>query len=73
VTSEQQVRLPARLVWTRFGVTSRTLDRWIGDDDLGFPRPMLINKRRYFLLGEIEAWERQQARSRSTRSTLVAT
>jgi len=62
LTRDQRTRLPARMVWTRFGVTDRTLDRWIADPDLKFPRPMYIKKRRYFFLDEIEDWERAQAR-----------
>jgi len=62
--SEQRTRLPARMVWTRFGVTDRTLDRWVADARLNFPRPMFINGRRYFFLDEIEGWERAQARKR---------
>lgn len=59
--SEQRARLPARLVWTRFNVTDRTLDRWLSKPELNFPRPMIINRRRYFFLDEIEQWERAQA------------
>jgi predicted DNA-binding transcriptional regulator AlpA len=54
-------RLPARQVWERFGVTDRTLDRWLANGDLGFPRPISINNRRYFDEREIVAWERAQA------------
>jgi hypothetical protein len=42
----------------RFGVVDRTLDRWVADPRLKFPRPVIINKRRYFRLSELEAWER---------------
>ena len=58
----ERTRLPARMVWTRFCVTDRTLDRWLADPKLKFPRPMLIKTRRYFFLDEIEEWERAQAR-----------
>jgi hypothetical protein len=71
-TSEQRTRLPARLVWTRFGVTDRTLDRWLADSTLNFPSPMLIKRRRYFFLDEIEEWERMQARKNSGRATTAA-
>lgn len=66
-----RVRLPARLVWTRFGVTDRTLDRWLIDPKLAFPRPILIRGRRYFFLDEIEQWERGQARG-TVRSVEIA-
>lgn len=67
-TAEQRQRLPARMVWERFHVTDRTLDRWLADADLKFPRPMIINKRRYFFLDEIEKWERCQARRKSAKA-----
>lgn len=67
-SSEQRTRLPARLVWTRFGVTDRTLDRWIADPSLKFPEPMRVKGRRYFFLDEIEQWERDQVRKCSARS-----
>ena len=54
-------KLPARVVWGRFGKTSKTLDRWIKDDRLGFPRPMYIRNRRYFREAELIEWERVQA------------
>ena len=46
----------------RYGVVSRTIDRWLADPDLGFPKPcIVINGRRYWDLGEIEQWERAHA------------
>jgi hypothetical protein len=60
----------------RFGITDRTLDRWLAKAELKFPRPLVINRRRYFFLNEIEEWERAQARGtaqkeRSQSSTTV--
>jgi predicted DNA-binding transcriptional regulator AlpA len=57
--------LPASSVWTRFGVVDRTLDRWLEKASLGFPRPIVINRRRYFRESEIVAWERMQAAVKS--------
>jgi predicted DNA-binding transcriptional regulator AlpA len=57
-----ELRLTARQVYERFSVSDMTLWRWLNDPDLDFPRPIVINHRRYFRLPEIEAWERQQAR-----------
>ena len=57
--------LPARAVWERYAVTGRTLDRWIDNPTLDFPKALIINKRRYFRLSELEAWERQQAAGRA--------
>lgn len=58
---EEQQLLPARQVWERFGVTDRTLDRWLSDERLAFPRPIRVNGRRYFRANEITAWERNRA------------
>jgi predicted DNA-binding transcriptional regulator AlpA len=57
--------LPARAVMTRYGICDRTLDRWLVSERLSFPRPTMINKRRYFRLDEIEKWERAQAAKNS--------
>jgi hypothetical protein len=54
-------RLPARFVWERFGITSRTLDRWLADEELKFPRPLVINNRRYFDEIQLISWERARA------------
>jgi predicted DNA-binding transcriptional regulator AlpA len=56
-----ELRLTARQVYERFSVSDMTLWRWLNDPDLDFPRPIVINHRRYFRLNEIEQWERRQA------------
>ena len=53
--------LPAAQVWKRYGKTDRTLDRWLKDEKLGFPRPVFIRSRRYFKEAELLDWERAQA------------
>ena len=45
----------------RYGVVSRTIDRWLADPDMHFPKAFFINRRRYWDLGEIEQWERSHA------------
>lgn len=52
--------LPARVVWSRYGVTDRTLSRWLDDLKLSFPRPVLINSRRYWREADLVAWERSR-------------
>lgn len=54
-------RLPARVVCERFGVTTRTLGRWLADQELNFPRPLVINNRRYFDEIQLISWERARA------------
>ena len=53
--------IPAPAVWRRYGKTDRTLDRWLQDPRLNFPRPTVIRGRRYFREAELVAWERAQA------------
>jgi hypothetical protein len=36
---------PNKAVATRYGVTTRTIDRWNNNDKLGFPKPIVINGR----------------------------
>jgi predicted DNA-binding transcriptional regulator AlpA len=58
---EQREFLPAREVWAAFGITDRTLDRWLLKTELGFPKPVRINGRRYFKATEVRAWQRARA------------
>jgi predicted DNA-binding transcriptional regulator AlpA len=53
--------MPAKKVWERYGVTDRTIDRWLNDPAMKFPRPMKINGRRYFDEQQLIAWERRRA------------
>ncbi len=55
------VLLPARKVWERYGVCDRTLNRWVQCEKLGFPAPILIKNRRYWYEGQLAAWERSRA------------
>ena len=54
--------VPARDVLKRYGVVGRTLDRWVADPELKFPRPLVVNRRRYFRESALIDWERRQAR-----------
>jgi hypothetical protein len=56
--------ISTREVLKRYTVVDRTLDRWVADPKLGFPQPIIINKRRYFRENALLAWERQQAQAR---------
>jgi hypothetical protein len=42
----------------RYGVVGMTLHRWERSEKLGFPKPRWINNRKYWVLAEIEGWER---------------
>ena len=53
--SEKQVR-------ARYGnVSPMTTWRWERDEQLGFPKAIYINRRKYRDLEEVEAWERKRA------------
>jgi predicted DNA-binding transcriptional regulator AlpA len=45
------------------GISDMTLWRWLNDDALNFPKPIKIQKRRYWRAEEIAAWleEREAA------------
>ena len=50
-------KLPTRSVCERYGVVDRTIERWIADPKLNFPKPMIVNKRRYFDVDELDAFD----------------
>ena len=53
---------PASKIASQFGITRRTLSRWILDSALDFPVALEINKRLYFKQHEIDAWKISRAR-----------
>jgi predicted DNA-binding transcriptional regulator AlpA len=70
---KQDALLPTRAILERYGIVERTLIRWLArTDDFDFPRPLKINRRRYFRLSEIEAWERARARATASAATAAA-
>lgn len=38
------------------GVSMSTLQRWLADPALGFPRPIKIGQRRFWRQAEVTAW-----------------
>jgi len=59
--SHQTTYLPAGAVRARYGVSDMSLWRWLRDEALGFPAPIRINRRRFWKLAELEAWEASRA------------
>ena len=57
---DDRPRLPATAVCKHFGIVRRTLTRWVDDDELNFPAPVVINGRWYFVVREIEDFEERQ-------------
>jgi hypothetical protein len=60
---QSQDLLPASRVWRRYQICDRTLDRWLANENLKFPRPIVIQRRRYWRIAELVAWERARAKS----------
>jgi len=60
--------IPDRKVAKRYDVTTRTLPRWDDNDELDFPRPIVINGRKYRRRSELEQWERSRAVARASKN-----
>lgn len=63
MTDADNIKLPAKQVRQRFGVSDMSIYRWLRDEKLHFPKPIIINRRRYWALDEIVAWERSRSPS----------
>lgn len=64
-STERDRLLPIRQVIARYSVTDRTIDRWLADPRVNFPKPLVIQRRRFWRLAEIENFERQRAALRA--------
>ena len=59
---DAQVYGTARQVRRRYGdISDMTLWRWCRDEDLAFPKPITINRRRFWRWSNLKAWEKQRA------------
>ncbi len=58
-TLKTDVRIPIGDVAKRYGRHVRSIERWIDDPQLDFPRPITIRRRRYILAAELLAWEQR--------------
>ena len=63
MTSNSQISgdrfLPTSEVCRRYHVCDRTIERWLADDRLGFPKPMVVNRRRYWSAESLHEFERR--------------
>lgn len=57
-----KVLLPTVRLRQRYGVTDRTLSRWLVSADLNFPKPIIINRRRYWREADLALWEIERAK-----------
>jgi hypothetical protein len=55
------VRLPTVKVAARYGVVPRTIERWQENPALNFPKPLVVNGRKYWAVEVLERWERDQS------------
>jgi hypothetical protein len=55
----EDLLLTARKTSKRYNKSVRTINRWLDDPDMGFPRPMVVKGWRYFSLAELKKWERR--------------
>jgi len=54
--------ISARQVRDRVGkISAMTLWRWLRDDRLGFPKPTIIQRRRYWREVDIDNWLQERA------------
>jgi hypothetical protein len=53
--------IPASKAAKRYDRTTRTIDRWLEREVLDFPKPIVVNGRRYWRVSDLEDWERRQA------------
>ena len=65
IQSSTGARLPTVQVAKRYGVCSRTIERWEQDAALEFPVPLMVNRRKYWSIAELESWERRCARGKA--------
>lgn len=53
-------KLQTRHLCARYQICDRTVDRWLNDVRLGFPQPIVVNRRRYWDEADIAAFDAKQ-------------
>jgi predicted DNA-binding transcriptional regulator AlpA len=66
--SDSPAFIPAPQVWRRYDISDMTLHRWLRDPDMGFPQPVYLGRMRYFVLADLENWERSRVRASAARA-----
>jgi len=61
--ADTDIYLSAPQVLQRYNISDMTLWRWLQDDELDFPKPMTIRRRRFFREAELVEWERLRAKA----------
>lgn len=52
--------LTATQVKHRYKISEMTLWRWLRDEKMEFPQPMVVNRRKLFKEDDLTAWERKR-------------
>jgi excisionase family DNA binding protein len=52
-----RVLVTSTIAAQRYGINKKTLQRWVHDETLNFPRPIVIGNKWYFKTTALEAWE----------------
>ena len=65
--TKKPVLISDRLAAQRYNVHPFTLRRWDAKPDLGFPKCVYVNGRRYREVDALEAWDRKNSREAATR------
>jgi hypothetical protein len=52
---------PRRKTAERYGVHVRSIERWEQNPEMNFPKPLVVNGRKYDNVPALEAWERMRA------------
>jgi hypothetical protein len=63
---------PDRKVAGTLGVHPKTLTRWDEREEVGFPKAIWLNGRRYRDLDEVEKWVRKSAVASASKSDVEA-
>jgi hypothetical protein len=60
-TEEEAGFLPAVKVQQRYSVCAMTINRWLRDKKMDFPKAMYIKRLRFWKLADLVVWERKRA------------
>lgn len=58
----QQAFLTRPQVKARYQISEMTMWRWEKNEDLNFPQPMVVGRRKYFKEEDLTAWERDRVK-----------
>jgi len=57
MTESKSRLLPTRKVCERYDRCDRTIDRWVEDKQMNFPKPRIIRRRKYWFESELDAFD----------------